>query len=99
MGARLYFKNTGKTTYCEVNGSHEPVPSTKKQVHEKMSKLGTVLSFDAYGAEKEDAFTYLMESIHYSGKKSFNTYRIRPYSMKYNNYRRIPAIVWFHPIQ
>ena len=53
-----------KQLIIEVNGSHEPeYLQRKKQVHEKMSKLGTVLSFDAYGAEKEDRLTYLMNQF------------------------------------
>lgn len=53
-----------KQLIIEVNGSHEPeYLQRKQQVHEKMRKLGTVLSFDAYGAEKEDRLTYLMNQF------------------------------------
>lgn len=41
----------------EVNGSHEPEYLQRKQrVHQQMSQLGFVFSFDAYGAEKENRF-------------------------------------------
>lgn len=44
-----------KQLLIEVNGSHEQEYLQRKQrVHQLMSQLGTVLSFDAYGAEKEN---------------------------------------------
>lgn len=53
-----------KQLIIEVNGSHEPeYLQRKQQVHEKMRKLGMVLSFDAYGAEKEDRLTCLMNQF------------------------------------
>ena len=46
-----------KQIIIEVNGSHEQEYLQRKQrVHQLMSQLGTVLSFDAYAAEKENRF-------------------------------------------
>jgi hypothetical protein len=42
----------------EVNGSHEPEYLLRKErMHQSMGALGTVLSFDAYGAEQEKVFS------------------------------------------
>ncbi|MCZ4786735.1 hypothetical protein O6D23_03060 [Legionella pneumophila] len=53
-----------KQLIIEVNGSHEPEYLQRKQrVHQKMGQLGTVLSFDAYGAEKEDRLNFKMSKF------------------------------------
>lgn len=53
-----------KQLIIEVNGSHEPEYLQRKQrVHKKMGQLGVVLSFDAYGSEKEDRLNFLMNQF------------------------------------
>lgn len=57
-------RTSEKQLIIEVNGSHEPEYLQRKQrVHQKMGKLGMVLSFDAYGAEKEDHLNFKMSQF------------------------------------
>lgn len=50
-------KTNNKTLIIEVNGSHEKDYLLRKtRQHQHMGALGQVLSFDAYGAEKEGHF-------------------------------------------